>query len=172
MTGTTAIFVSHDQGDALALSDRIIVMRDGILQQDGAPREVYECPANRFVAEFVGKANIVAGTVAVPDCLVKTFLGPVPCRDTKGLPPGRTIYLAIRPDSFELDPHGSIGGKLISASYTGTAIEGTIQACAENGSEQTLKVRTPPQQDVTEGMDLRFRVRPDFICALAEAAPA
>src|SRR3954447_1742494 len=62
--GLTTIFVTHDQDEALSMSDRVVVMRDGVLQQVGTPEDVYRRPVNRFVAEFVGRVNLINGTVA------------------------------------------------------------------------------------------------------------
>ncbi|PKQ08347.1 MAG: ABC transporter ATP-binding protein, partial [Alphaproteobacteria bacterium HGW-Alphaproteobacteria-10] len=61
--GLTAVYVTHDQEEALAISDRVIVMRDGAIAQDGAPRDLYERPADRFVANFIGDANLVEAVI-------------------------------------------------------------------------------------------------------------
>ncbi|TIU20617.1 MAG: ABC transporter ATP-binding protein, partial [Mesorhizobium sp.] len=66
-TGITAIFVTHDQEEALSMSDRIVVMNAGAVEQIGTPEEVYETPATAFVADFLGKANMLAGTVSKSD---------------------------------------------------------------------------------------------------------
>ncbi|TIN31075.1 MAG: ABC transporter ATP-binding protein, partial [Mesorhizobium sp.] len=66
-TGITAIFVTHDQEEALSMSDRIVVMNAGSVEQIGTPEEVYERPATAFVADFLGKANMLAGTVSRSD---------------------------------------------------------------------------------------------------------
>ncbi|RUX23238.1 ABC transporter ATP-binding protein, partial [Mesorhizobium sp. M7A.F.Ca.US.011.01.1.1] len=66
-TGITAIFVTHDQEEALSMSDRIVVMNAGSMEQIGTPQEVYETPATAFVADFLGKANMLAGTVSAAD---------------------------------------------------------------------------------------------------------
>ncbi|WP_210235744.1 ABC transporter ATP-binding protein, partial [Mesorhizobium sp. M1C.F.Ca.ET.187.01.1.1] len=63
-TGITAIFVTHDQEEALSMSDRIVVMNAGAVEQIGTPEQVYETPATAFVADFLGKANMLAGTVS------------------------------------------------------------------------------------------------------------
>ncbi|NMT19222.1 putrescine/spermidine ABC transporter ATP-binding protein, partial [Vibrio parahaemolyticus] len=60
--GITFIFVTHDQEEALSMSDRIIVMRDGVIEQDGSPREIYEEPKNLFVARFIGEINVFNAT--------------------------------------------------------------------------------------------------------------
>lgn len=68
-TGVTTLFVTHDQAEALAISDRITVMEGGVLQQTGTPREIYEAPANEFVATFVGKSNKAGDVFARPEAL-------------------------------------------------------------------------------------------------------
>ena len=68
--GVTTLYVTHDQFEALALSDQIAVMRDGHIEQLGTPREIYEKPANHFVANFIGSTNFIAGKIATesPGC--------------------------------------------------------------------------------------------------------
>ena len=62
--GITTIFVTHDQEEALSLSDRIVVMNHGLIEQNGTPEEVYRCPASKFVASFLGQSNLMSGTIA------------------------------------------------------------------------------------------------------------
>src|SRR6185437_6080741 len=66
-TNVTTIYVTHDQGEAMGLSDRIIVMREGLIVQDGPPMQIYRAPRTRFVADFIGAANIIEGTVCEVD---------------------------------------------------------------------------------------------------------
>jgi iron(III) transport system ATP-binding protein len=106
-TGITFVYVTHDQSEAMALSDRIAVMHQGRLQQCGPPRDVYARPANRTVADFMGLVNLLPGRVAVAagDASTVTLAGA-----TLGvaLPPdardGQTVQLAIRPESIRLAP--------------------------------------------------------------------
>jgi putative spermidine/putrescine transport system ATP-binding protein len=91
--GITFVFVTHDQDEALTLCDRLAVMRDGRLEQVGAAAEVYESPATRFVAEFVGTSNVIAGDAA------QAILGsPAP--------------VAVRPEKIAIAPRGAAQGEL------------------------------------------------------------
>jgi iron(III) transport system ATP-binding protein len=107
-TGITFVYVTHDQAEAMALSDRVAVMHEGRLQQVGSPREVYLRPANRVVADFMGLVNLVSVRVAEPpdgegEALVSLGDG---LRFRAGLPPGaspgREVLLAIRPEHIQL----------------------------------------------------------------------
>ena len=101
--GITAVYVTHDQAEALAISDRVIVMRNAAIAQEGTPRELYEEPADRFVADFIGDANIVEGRiVALDGHLAEVRLGTATLRlPHRGLGPGSAL-IAIRPASILL----------------------------------------------------------------------
>ncbi|MFF3346619.1 hypothetical protein [Streptomyces sp. NPDC002779] len=82
-TGATTVYVTHDQAEAMALGDRVAVLRDGVLQQIGAPDELYDLPANAFVASFVGtpRINLAHGTLYAPiDGAMETLRGALPHR--------------------------------------------------------------------------------------------
>ncbi len=103
----TAIYVTHDQEEALVLSDRIAVMRGGKLEQLGSPREVYERPSNDFVARFVGEANLLQARVeaaALEDgsSLVSSPMGSLACFLPLHLRNGETVTLMFRPDNLVL----------------------------------------------------------------------
>ena len=121
-TGITFIFVTHDQEEALTMSDRIAVMSKGQIQQLGAPLEIYERPVNRFVADFIGDTNFIQAAVVGPEH------GYVRCRSLSGLEflsapvgdsaAGRTVTMALRPEKIGLTPgdHGTVA----QAVYIGT----------------------------------------------------
>ncbi len=127
-TGITFIFVTHDQDEALSMSDRIAVMSEGQVQQVGTPAEIYEHPANRFVAGFVGDANFLPAEVVARDG------GRVTCRTPGGLvvsagegrlPPGqREALLFLRPEKVGLAAagQGSVDGTVRSLQYLGDAV--------------------------------------------------
>jgi len=103
----TTVYVTHDQSEALALSHEIAVMNDGFIVQIGTPRQIYEQPANRFVADFVGQTNFVEGTVsAVYDgsghCLVKTALGELKVHAGEGVARDSAVVVSVRPEDVEL----------------------------------------------------------------------
>jgi spermidine/putrescine transport system ATP-binding protein len=100
-TGVTFIYITHDQGEALAMSDRVGVMSQGVLQQVGTPMEIYNRPANGFVASFVGENNVFSGTVKTEKAGVGTFetsLGSFTTRLGKGISKGTSAKVYIRPE--------------------------------------------------------------------------
>ena len=106
--GITTVYVTHDQGEALALSDTIGVMNEGQVVQVGTPRAIYERPASRFVADFVGTTNFVVGRVVAHDDVrpghvrVDTEIGPLCAYAGDVLAPGDAVLLSIRPEDVEL----------------------------------------------------------------------
>ena len=126
--GLTVIYVTHDQEEALAVSDRIIVMHSSRIVQDGTPRDLYERPANRFIADFIGNANLVAVEVRRDGGpLASVRLGDLelqlPHRD---LPAGK-LDLAVRPNAFLLRAGGPVAGEIAGtirkAAYLGGHME-------------------------------------------------
>ena len=98
--GITFIYVTHDQEEALTLSDTIVVMSEGEIQQIGTPTDIYNEPANSFVADFIGESNIFCGTM-VHDCLVKVVGAEIPCVD-KGVGCNQEVDVVIRPEDIEV----------------------------------------------------------------------
>ncbi|WP_179283357.1 ABC transporter ATP-binding protein [Bordetella genomosp. 9] len=128
--GTTTVFVTHDQEEALTMSDRVAVMKDGRIQQAGAPRDIYERPATEFVATFLGASNILRGRVRdrVGDKLVVGLGGTVMTVDpptVNGQPQGPAlsvgdeIRLALRPEKLRLDTQGKLAATLKEVVYRG-----------------------------------------------------
>jgi ABC-type Fe3+/spermidine/putrescine transport system ATPase subunit len=133
--GITTVYVTHDQEEALSLSDRVAVMRDGRVQQVAAPRTLYERPANRFVADFVGTNNFIDGVCkehAGDDAVVETALGPLRARRAPGISPGERCVLAVRPENVSLDAAG------------GNRVEGRVRVSAYLGSTLRYEIETAP----------------------------
>jgi len=129
--GLTAIYVTHDQGEALAVSDRIIVMNRAVIAQEATPRELYEQPLDRFVADFIGDANLVAAEItAVDGALAWVQIGPLERQLPRhGLDPG-PAHVALRPERIELgtEPYpDTIGGEVLKATYLGSHLEYTVE---------------------------------------------
>jgi putative spermidine/putrescine transport system ATP-binding protein len=105
--GTTMIYVTHDQTEAMTMSDRIAVFSTGRVEQIGSPLEVYNRPANRFVGEFIGDSNFLAGRVdpAQPGQINLTDIGPVRVAGAR-LPPSGEVDVLIRPERLRLDARG------------------------------------------------------------------
>jgi ABC-type Fe3+/spermidine/putrescine transport system ATPase subunit len=123
----TAIYVTHDQDEAFALADRIIILREGGVAQAGAPAEVYAAPATRFVAEFLGLKNILPGVVQreAGRATALTAVGQVPIGD-QSLPAGAPVEVVLRPDGARLaeaGPNGTGGikleGRIVEKSFRG-----------------------------------------------------
>jgi iron(III) transport system ATP-binding protein len=141
--GITTIYVTHDQEEALSLSDRVAVMRDGRVQQVAAPKELYERPVNRFVADFVGTNNFVAGTcraVEATRTVVETPLGALYGRPGPGITAGGRCLLAIRPENIALASDAAAGdnvlrGRIVLAAYLGNTLRYDVLV-----SGATLKV--------------------------------
>jgi spermidine/putrescine transport system ATP-binding protein len=109
--GITFIYVTHDQEEALTMSDRIAVMCDGVVKQVGEPREIYEHPKNRFVADFIGETNFLPGTVAKLGEFTTVEIDDLPVmgtNDGRTVLQGQKISLAIRPEKINLYPTGEI----------------------------------------------------------------
>src|ERR671930_103501 len=138
--GITTIYVTHDQEEALSLSDRVAVMREGRVQQVAAPKLLYERPVNRFVADFVGTNNFIPGVVkerADGVALVETALGSLCARP--GPPaPGAPCVLAVRPENVALDGAGEnvVAGRVRLAAYLGN----TLRYDVETATGLVLKV--------------------------------
>jgi spermidine/putrescine transport system ATP-binding protein len=109
--GITFIYVTHDQEEALTMSDRIAVMSEGDIQQIGGPKEIYERPVNRFVADFIGETNFLSCTVEEGGAQPKIRLGSTLISGAaagQNLYPGQVVTLAIRPEKINLYPQGKM----------------------------------------------------------------
>jgi len=118
---TTMIYVTHDQVEAMTMADRIVVLRDGKIEQVGTPLELYDHPANAFVASFIGSPsmNLFAGQIQA-DGTVETDDGILlPAPDNSGLAQGRRVLYGIRPQHFVLQPHNSVAAQVGVVEPTG-----------------------------------------------------
>ena len=102
--GITFVYVTHDQEEALTMSDTVVVMNQGIIQQIGTPEDIYNEPQNAFVADFIGESNLLDG-IMVRDCLVSIGGLEMPCVDT-GFGENNPVDVVIRPEDVELDAGG------------------------------------------------------------------
>jgi spermidine/putrescine transport system ATP-binding protein len=130
----TFVYVTHDQGEALTMSDRIAVMYDGVIEHLGTPREIYERPATKFVANFIGTTNLLSGTVSTVDNgRAMVVLGPgeqivIDLRHTT-INPGETLELSVRPEKIDITtappPVGNqtsvLRGQVTEVVYLGTS---------------------------------------------------
>jgi len=144
--GITFVFVTHDQEEALTMSDRIAVMSNGQLQQVGSGREIYEEPKNRFVADFIGETNLIAtkiektsGSTAVCSIGGKT---PIECANAAQAKVGKEAFVSIRPERISLAKatnKDKLTGIVDRFVYLGTDTQCMLHL--ENGSEITVRVQ-------------------------------
>ncbi len=168
-TGVTCILVSHDQRDALAVSDRVAVMNRGRIEQVGTPREIYKHPESVFVATFVGRTNLLQGHVQNEDGCVLTDFGSF-CRvDRIGFPTGTDVMISLRPDGFECCEEGMLSGTLTSTTYTGAQVEAEVAVPAARGGVRKLIVHLPPSRHYEVGETLSFRLVPEFASVVRNA---
>ena len=155
-TGITTIFVTHDQEEAMSISDLIVVMKDGVLQQIGKPQDVYDMPANLFVAKFLGTPaiNVFEGEVKNS----RLYIGGEDVLAVTGAPDGE-VWVGIRPEGFSLDEGGAFKAKLERVEVMGrdTSVVSTHEGCVTgsirsiipseerpDGSEQTVSFSLKP----------------------------
>ena len=140
--GLTTIYVTHDQEEALAMSNRIAVIHQGQVIQEGVPREIYEQPANDFIAGFVGQSNLINGKILnitkdqiVVELADRSRLDTYRPANFDAVQAGDRVLLSLRPEAIELSAkdfrlHGwnGIEGKILAAAYQGASIEYQIAA--------------------------------------------
>lgn len=125
--GITFIYVTHDQEEALTMSDKVVVMTDGAVQQYGTPKKIYDEPANAFVADFIGESNILSG-VMKKDFLVEFCGTQFKCSD-KGFGKDERVDLVVRPEDIAVDlKKGALKGEVVSTVFKGTYYEMEIMA--------------------------------------------
>jgi len=153
--GLTAIYVTHDQKEALSVADRIGVMKDGRMMQVGKPEELYHAPANAFIASFVGATNLIAATVRAIDSDIATVETPIGILRAKahGSAVGSRVTLSIRPEHLRIGAGPNhITAQLISSSFLGESSEHML--CV---NDQKLKmISSPPRLNLPSEVSIEF----------------
>ncbi len=177
--GITTLYVTHDQGEALSMSDKIAVMSAGVIQQEGTPHEIYQEPTCRFVADFVGHTNLVGAKVLAADGngdlqieALHTRIAVSGCRSHHK---GDQVLLSIRPESLTRLESPEGGDNVVSGTVNHIEFFGemTEYHVAVSGDE-TLKVRCGPQHTPRQGDHVHLQL-PARACRLVDAtedAPA
>lgn len=169
----TTLYVTHDQSEAMVMSDRVVVMFDGEIAQLGAPQDIYARPRTKRVARFIGRANFLDGTIERSvggDCyLVATGVGLVGARGESGQRAGARVTIAVRPEALELRT-GSADGRMGHACtvektyFLGGAVDHVLR-CA--GAIELL-AQTAPGRAVAAGRPARFSIDPEHAWVLHE----
>ena len=170
--GRTSVYVTHDQAEAMVMSDRIILMHQGRIVQESSPRELYERPANRFAAGFVGNANLIEAqvtanhgdgrySVALPGGLV--LLG---YATRGGWQPRDHVLVCIRPETIELVPEGFPGGFPVTVGHA--SYLGPIQTVELRAGTLSLRADLPSRHALAQGETLYLRIAPESVALVPE----
>lgn len=173
--GVTSVYVTHDQAEALVLSDRIAILHDGRLVQVGTPEEIYNRPGNRFVAGFIGLTSFVEGVVKRFEdgqtyAIVETADRLAIRARAAGLALDQQVTLAIRPEHMEVCGEGALPpppanlfqGKVLRGAYLGDIIDYRIQV-----GNWTLRAHTPTDQVLNPGQVVWLAFSPDRVTWIA-----
>jgi iron(III) transport system ATP-binding protein len=164
--GITTVYVTHDQSEALALSDEIAVFEAGRIVQRGSPRDIYGAPNSRFVADFIGSANFIDGEVSAPApnerlTRVVTPHGLFLCSFATAVEPGARVLVAARPEDFALSDHhpgadlNVLTGKIAHRVFLGELIDYIV----DHGQGE-IRVRARPDCDLPVGQAVHVAISP------------
>jgi iron(III) transport system ATP-binding protein len=174
--GITSIYVTHDQAEALALSNRVAVMNRGTIAQIGRPRDIYERPASRFVAEFIGTTNFVNGTVERADGgEVTVIAGGVRfvARSAGAVRQGQAITLSVRPENVTVGRTGpaseatnTVKGRVLARAYMGDSVDHEIAV-----GDMVIRSKGNPSLSIPADTDVVVRIAPDNLVVVAGDLP-
>ncbi len=154
-TGITTVFVTHDQDEAMSISDMIVVMKDGVLQQIGAPQEVYDDPVNLFVAKFLGTPplGVYEGRVEKE----KLYIGAEEVLSVEGAPDGE-VWVGIRPEGYELDEKGDFTCALRGVEVMGRDIC-VVSTHPATGNVPVRSIISAENLAAVSGTEVRFSLK-------------
>jgi iron(III) transport system ATP-binding protein len=165
--GITSIYVTHDQNEAMAISDKVVIMNQGNIEQYGTPQEIYYTPKNKFVANFMGKANFINGTVQGKEnsgVYVKVGVYSVKVNNPGWYDPkqGENVSMVIRPEAIKLsNDNEGLAGTIIRATFLGSFAEYDVDVM---GNSVCVQVYNPQLNSVLEaGTEVRLLFDPDCI---------
>jgi iron(III) transport system ATP-binding protein len=172
--GITAVYVTHDQAEALGMSNEIAVMKDGEVLQLGSPREIYERPQSRFVADFIGTSNFIDATVVGREgtdaYLVETAYGQLAAPSAASFAPGAMVVVSARPEHIEIDVGMSNGvgpnrwrGTVGNRAFLGEAVDHIVTV-----GDRELHIRSNPSVSIPSGTDVTLTFREEA-CSLIPA---
>jgi iron(III) transport system ATP-binding protein len=175
--GLTTIYVTHDQSEALALSHEIGVMSEGRIVQIGSPRDIYERPRNKFVADFVGSTNFIDGTMISSAagngrCRVATAHGELNVQCVETLARGAPVVLSVRPEDVELseaEPASEDGDNICRGIVEAKIFLGDYLDFQVKVGDFLLLARVHPSLRTPTGDPINVRMRAEKCVAIAEA---
>jgi iron(III) transport system ATP-binding protein len=172
----TTLFVTHEQVEAITMSDLIAVMRDGVIVQQGTPAEIYGAPREPFVADFIGRTNIMSGEIvaledggARPHARVRTALGVLRCAADRAMHEGDTVTLTVRPENVMLLPDAApegenvVAGRIEAIVYLGNFLD-----CAVAVGSERLRIQLHPATPVAGGQSVRLSLPSEHCLAMRQ----
>jgi iron(III) transport system ATP-binding protein len=169
----TTVYVTHDQSEALALSHQIAVMNEGRVVQIGTPRQIYEQPGDRFVADFVGTTNFIAGTVvALADghCVVSSAMGELRAHAGEGIAKDARVMVSVRPEDVELSeapPASAAGDNVCQGTIAAKDFLGDYLDCHVRVGDVVLTAKAHPSLRTPTGDAIFLRMKADKCVAIA-----
>jgi iron(III) transport system ATP-binding protein len=161
----TTLFVTHEQIEALTLSDTIGIMKDGAIVQEGAPADIYTRPKRAFVADFIGKTNMLSGRVTALDgpaerplATIETPAGALRCHVESPVATGETLTIAIRPENIQLAEPGSGDTNVLSGTVESLVYLGNMLECTLTVGPQRIRVQLHPLAAVRRGANVLLRL--------------
>ncbi|HOG16567.1 MAG TPA: ABC transporter ATP-binding protein [Syntrophales bacterium] len=167
----TAVYVTHDRIEALSLSDSIAVMKEGRIVEIGTPKEIYFDSDQRFVADFIGRTNLIEGQVkaSAPPCtIVETTIGEIACANKSGAAVGQKAAVSVRPEFIRVVPgdrppeRNVFRGRVESLVFVGDAYEGEVRI-----GDTLMVVRVEPTVRVAEGNEVSLFFEPGHCSVLS-----
>jgi iron(III) transport system ATP-binding protein len=154
-TGTTAIFVTHDQIEALSISQRIAILNEGKIQQIATPHDIYNKPANVFVSEFIGKSNLFTGKVQDSNSILWEDIL-ISCKDDIPYKKGTIAKFMIREEDVLINKDGALKGTIVNFTYMGMHYSATLKIKTPNNKTFMLKALLPGSSDATLGQKINL----------------
>ncbi|SMP67350.1 ABC transporter ATP-binding protein [Anoxynatronum buryatiense] len=164
----TAIYVTHDQAEALVISDRVVIMNKGVIQQIGKPTDVYNRPNSAFVADFIGTANFIDGTVKekleADTWLLETEIGNIKTMTEYQLALGDQVLLSVRPEDLlmEKGSENTFQGVITTQTYMGNFVDYHVEVAGKS-----LRIQSNGKQLFEEGDSVQVHFRPED-CTIVE----
>lgn len=155
--GATVIFVTHDQMEALSISDKIAILNNGKIQQFGTPYEIYNKPVNLFIAEFIGRVNVLKGIV-LDSYTLFTGLGNIVSKEVITYDKDTKVKFIIRPEDIVLRDNGSFIGTIIKFNYQGPIYDTLVEADVFYSEPIYIRIIVPGSMSIKAGDRLSFDI--------------
>ena len=172
--GVTTLFVTHEQIEALTMSDVMAVMKDGLIVQEGAPADIYTRPAAAFVADFIGRSNFLEGRVVsidgggdAPLAQVETPIGTLTCRLEPGMRAGDAITVAVRPENVAVAPEGpAADGNHFAGTVEIVVYVGNMLDCLVAVAGERIRLQLHPSSGLARGASVRLHLPVEHCLAM------